>query len=118
MENPLTIDIDLFEIEAWRAKYLVMKHLGCNVEFHLTKHGIHIINHDLPDDFNLRLLYGDDIKRVWMDMQRAKHNLPTGVLFDYKNGYKVTVTKDIMEVFDWIVKVRKNLHKHHGLKKK
>jgi tRNA(Ile)-lysidine synthase TilS/MesJ len=84
----LKIDIDFNEDNTWNIKYKILKTLPYkDAQYYLTKHGIHIIIPSLPNDFNLRHYFGDDIRRIILDIQRQKYNLHNNVLFDFKNGH-------------------------------
>jgi len=72
-------DVDLYAIDWWRACLALLRAEAAEAKVVITAHGFHI--YGIP-----RWLAYDDPKRWEMDMERARHGLPVGVLFVGKNG--------------------------------
>ena len=99
----LKVDLDLHSMSKWEAMYQCLKTLAySSTYFHLTTHGVHICIPELPNDYTLRLMFGDDQNRIHMDMVREKLCYPTNVLFIAKNRKRVKTTRNIDEVIEWI----------------
>jgi len=100
----LTSDIDVYgkNLEyLWRAKLAVLRAWLNGAEFHLTSKGVHIlIPHGSDENFDERLFFCDDIRRVEMDEERLKYGIRIGVLFIAKNKKRVIVANDVDAVLD------------------
>lgn len=100
----LKIDLDVDRLDKWSMMYLCWKAYFRGAYYHLTEHGVHIILPNVRETPLLRLMYGDDIIRLEMDMERERKGFSEAcnILFVAKNGKKVKVTKKIDEVIEWI----------------
>jgi len=86
----LKIDVDIDDRNKWNAIYTLLKTLSVycgDVEYYETKHVYHVKIHGLPNTFELRAYFGDDVNRLERDMERVrkkcKHH---DILFDQKNN--------------------------------
>ncbi len=82
------LDLDLDTKNKWEIVYTLLKTLPYNAEYYISKHGIHVNIPSLPSLLELRMYFGDDPMRVWMDEQRLRDGLNIDVIFDINNGFK------------------------------
>jgi len=72
-------DIDLYAVDWWRAALALLRAEAVGAKVVITAHGYHL--YGVP-----RWYAFDDPMRWEMDEERARHGLPTGVLFIGKCG--------------------------------
>jgi hypothetical protein len=103
----LKIDIDLYDVKTWKDKwnviYNILKTLRFRAKYYITKHGIHIRIEDLPSSIDLRYYFGDDWRRIEMDIERMRMLIPYDYLFEEKNNFR-EIEVDVWGLIDYVLR--------------